>query len=175
AAARGRVAEALAKGDTAGAQKLLAATPIGAAGGITYWESIRSCGFYPQETRLECVVDIHQPNGYGGPVGSFGTFEYVSFYVDWQNNGFQPSDYVGSGIVHITDGSAKTQFAVYRDFNPPGGPRTSNTGATANTTTNGPIYNVLARLSWAQPVFVGCGNQVYGNDYQFRIRLMPVR
>ncbi|HEX2120401.1 MAG TPA: hypothetical protein VHL59_02060 [Thermoanaerobaculia bacterium] len=48
--------------------------------------------------------------------------------ADWQGNGFQTTDYVGSGIVHITDGSGGTKFAVYRDFNPPGGPRTNDGG-----------------------------------------------
>lgn len=54
-----------------------------------------------------------------------------------------------------------TNFAVYRDFNPPGGPRTNNGGAVTTTTTNGPIFK-------AAP-------QVWGNDFFFTIRLMPIR
>jgi len=129
-AARGRVAEAMAKGDSATAEKILGSianapgpNAVAFPAGNTTYEEIRSCGFYPQESRLECIVDIKQPLGYGGPVGAFGSYEFVSFYVDWQGNGFQASDYAGAGIVHVTDGSAGTSFAVYRDIDPPTGPR----------------------------------------------------
>jgi len=140
-----------------------------------FFEQIRACGFYPQESRLECTVDIKQNFGYAGPIGSFGSFEYVSFFVDWQGNGFQTSDYVGSGIVHITDGSGATNFAVYRDFNPPGGPRTNNGGGVTTTTTNGPVFKALAKLSWFVPVTNPLAPQVWGNDLQFTIRMMPIR
>jgi hypothetical protein len=179
--ARLKISEALSKGDTAGAEKVFAGlstaklAPSVIAGSNTAYEEIRSCGFYPQETRLECVVDIKQPFGYGGPVGSFGSFEFVAFYVDWDGNGFQASDYVGSGIVHMTDGSAKTNFAVYRDFNPRGGPRTSNGGATAQTVTNGPILKARAILQWNGPIAGPTAIPFWGNVLDFQIRLMPVR
>jgi len=182
-AARGRVAEAMAKGDSATAEKILGSianapgpNAVAFPAGNTTYEEIRSCGFYPQESRLECIVDIKQPLGYGGPVGAFGSYEFVSFYVDWQGNGFQASDYAGAGIVHVTDGSAGTSFAVYRDIDPPTGPRTSFSGATSNTTTNGPILKARAILQWLTPV---CGpNQTpspWGNVVNFTIRLMPIR
>ncbi len=182
-AARARVSEALAKGDTAAAQKVildltanLKPGPTGAAvPWNTFYEEIRSCGFYPQETRLECVIDIKQPFGYGGPISAFGSYEFVSFFIDWQGNGFQTSDFVGSGIVLLNDGSAGTNFAVYRDFNPPGGPRTSLGGATTTTTTSGPIYKALAKLSWAVPSITPGGPVVWGNELQFTIRLSPIR
>lgn len=178
-AGRGQVAAALSKGDLAGAEKLMAtagiAGPAAAAGGNINFEQIRSCGFYPQETRLECTIEIKQPAGYGGPIGSSGTFQFVAFYIDWHGNGWQRSDYVGSGIVHITDGSAKTNFAVYRDFNPPGGPRTQNNNNMAPTNTNGPILRARAILSWGTPI--GGPNQVpvWGNVVDFQIRFMPIR
>jgi hypothetical protein len=168
-------ADALSKGDTATAEKIIADTGQTTAGGNVWYEEIRSCGFYPQETRLACAIDIKQNFGYAGPIGSFGSFEYVSFFVDWQGNGFQTADYVGSGIVHITDGSGGTNFAVYRDFNPPGGPRTNNGGAVTTTTTNGPVYRALAKLSWAVPVTNPAAVPVWGNDFFFTVRLMPIR
>jgi hypothetical protein len=185
--ARARVSDALAKGDTAAAQKILselsaaqkpstvAAAPAPTPAWNTTFEEIRACGFYPQETRLECVLDIKQPSGYGGPIGAFGSFEYVSFFVDWANDGFQTTDYVGSGIVNVTDGSAKTNFAVYRDFNPPGGPRTSIGGASTTTTTTGPTFRVLAKLSWAIPSITPGQPVVWGNELMFTIRMMPIR
>jgi len=178
-AARAKVADLLSKGDSVSVEKILGEMAAGKANAVgpgnTTFEEIRSCGFYPQETRLECVVDIKQQGGYGGPIGSFGTFEYVAFYVDWQGNGFQLSDYVGSGIVHITDGSSGTGFAVYRDFNPPGGFRTVNNGGTAPTNTSGPILKVLARLQWGQPTTGPNSPIVWGNQLVFPIRMMPIR
>ena len=176
---RAKVLDLLSKGDTVSVEKLygeMASSKAAAVAlGNTTFEEIRSCGFYPQESRLECIVDIKQSGGYNGPIGSFGSFEYVAFYVDWQNNGFQLSDYVGSGIVHITDGSGKTSFAVYRDFNPPGGFRTANNGGTAPTTTNGPVLRVLARLQWGQPTTGPASPIIWGNQLTFQIRMMPIR
>lgn len=180
---RAKVSDALAKGDTAGAQKILAeiaaAVQKPAPGAVPVWntgfEEIRACGFYPQETRLECVIDIKLAGGYGGPIGSFGSFEYVSFFVDWAGDGFQTTDYVGSGIVNVTDGSARTNFAVYRDFNPPGGPRTSNAGASTTTTTSGPMFKALAKLSWAIPSITPGQPVAWGNELPFIIRMMPIR
>ncbi|HYC92436.1 MAG TPA: hypothetical protein VEO54_24735 [Thermoanaerobaculia bacterium] len=126
-------------------------------------------------SRLACTIDIKQNFGFAGPIGSFGSFEYVSFFIDWQGNGFQTSDYVGSGIVHVTDGSGGTNFAVYRDFNPPGGPRTNNGGPVTTTTTNGPIVRALAKLSWFVPVTNPAAVPVWGNNFFFTIRMMPVR
>lgn len=175
---RSRVLEAIAREDTVAAEKIIAGltptTPT-SAGGNVFYEQIRACGFYPQESRLECTIDIKQNFGFAGPVGSYGSFEYVSFFVDWHNNGFQISDYVGSGIVQVADGSGGTHFAVYRDFNPPGGPRTNNGGAVTTTTTTGPIYKVLAKLSWFVPVTNPLAPQVWGNDFFFAIRMMPIR
>jgi len=181
--ARARVSEVLAKGDTTTALKMLTelstnlktSSVAAAPAWNTSYEEIRACGLYPQETRLECVLDIKQQGGYGGPIGAFGSFEYVSFFVDWGNDGFQTTDYVGSGIVNLTDGSAKTNFAVYRDFNPPGGPRTSNGGASTTTTTSGPTYRVLAKLSWAVPSITPGQPVPWGNELVFTIRMMPIR
>jgi hypothetical protein len=175
---RNRVLEALAREDTVAAEKIMVElTPASdvPSGSNVFFEQIRSCGFYPQESRLACTVDIKQNFGYAGPIGSFGSFEYVSFFIDWQANGFQTTDYVGSGIVHITDGSGGTNFAVYRDFNPPGGPRTNNGGPVTTTTTNGPIFKALAKLSWFVPVTNPATPPVWGNNFFFTIRLMPVR
>jgi hypothetical protein len=175
--ARARIAEALTK-DVALAEKLQAdvsSTLLKAAApglnGNTNYEEIRSCGFYPQETRLECVVEIKQPGGYGGQIGSFGSFEYVAFYVDF-GGGFV---YVGSGIVHMTDGSGKANFAVYRDWNPPGGLRTTNGGASTTTTTSGPLLKVRARLQWNAPVATATSPITWGNTFDFVIRMMPIR
>jgi len=182
AALRGRVSDALAKGDTATAQKLmldlsasLKLSPGAAAvpQWNTFFEEIRACGLYPQETRLACVIDIKQQGGYGGGISSFGSFEYVSFFIDWANDGFTSTDYVGTGIVHLAEGSAGTSFAVYRDFGPPGSLLRSRVGSASTSTVTG--YNALAKLSWTFPSITPGAPVPWGNELQFRIRVLPIR
>jgi hypothetical protein len=184
---RARVSEALSRDDLASVEKLTAealaeknsaeAVAAGPVNGSLAFEEIRACGFYPQETRLECIIDIKQNFGYGGPLETFGSTEYVSFCVDWNNDGvFQNTELVGQGNVVLHDGSARTNYAVYRDINIPGGLRTRTTGpSTATTTTNGPILRARATLSWVTPP-TGCNfAPIWGNIFNFRIRLDPIR
>lgn len=186
-ARRSRISEALSRDDHVTVEKLLAeavaeqnsaeAVAAGPVHGSVAYEEIRACGFYPQETRLECIIDIKQNFGYGGPLETFGSTEYVSFCVDWNNDAvFQNTELVGQGNVVLHDGSGKTNYAVYRDINIPGGLRTRTTApSTASTITNGPILRARAMLSWVLPP-TGCNfTPVWGNVLNFRIRLDPIR
>lgn len=185
---RAKVAGLIEKGDSAGATKLMQELQpkvqdynhILQPNFNVFFEEIKACGFYPQETRLECMIEIKRAGGYAGPVGSPGSIENVLFCVDWNNNGaFDQSEAVGIGSMAIHDESAGAQpswqYAVYRDFDPRGGVRTSNTGNVANTTTNGPTLKARAILSWfVHPT--GCNFiPVWGNAVNFRIRFDPVR
>jgi hypothetical protein len=195
AADRKRVLEAIGKGDYAGAEKLMlelqAGLPSGAAapaeGGSVFYEEIKACGFYPQETRLECIIEIKQTNGYAGPVGSFGSVEHVYFCIDYNNDGqFTQFESAGQGSVQMHDESAGArppwQYAIYRDFNPfgglgsaPGPLRTAPNGNNAPTTTNAPTKTVRAILSWFFAP-TGCNfRPIWGNIVQFRIRFDPIR
>jgi hypothetical protein len=153
---------------------------------ITFWEEIKSCGFYPQETRLECVIEVKQRGGYGGPVGSFGSFEYVHLCVDWDNNGvfdtfsgLGSTDSVGVGMVHVHDESAGERpswhYAVYRDIDPPGGLRTDFGGAQAATVTVGPTRKAKAILSWLFAPTDCDYKPIWGSALEFRVRLDPIR
>jgi hypothetical protein len=184
-ATRARISDALGKGDLSAAAKLLAgARPTAAAAAVSgsvVFEEIRACGFYPQETRLACAVDIKLPTGYGGPIGAFGSFEFVQFCVDWDNNDiFDGGESVGLGIVHMHDESEQAlppwQYAVYRDIDPPGGLRTSLSGAGPTTTVAfGATRRARAILSWATAP-TGCDfSPVWGNVVDFRIRFDPIR
>ncbi len=114
------------KGDITGAEKLLyelqskspennhSAQP---GNFHIFFEEIRACGFYPQQTRLECIIDIKQTSGYAGPVGSPGSIENILFCVDYNNSGtFDQSESVGEGSVAMHDESAGSkpgwQYAV---------------------------------------------------------------
>lgn len=184
---RQKVADLIEKGYTNDAEKLLTELrsrqqhhSAQIANFHTAYEEIRACGLYPQETRLECIIDIKRTFGYAGPVGSPGSIENVLFCVDYNGNGsFDQSESVGEGSVAIHDESANNQpvwqYAVYRDFNPRGGLRTTNTGNVANTSTNGPTRNARAILSWfVEPT--DCNYQPFwGNVVNFRIRFDPIR
>lgn len=201
-AERVKVASMIEKGDTAGADKLMSQlqskSPQNNHGvqGPNFnvsFEEIKACGFYPQETRLECIVEIKQKGGYGGPIGSFGSLEFVNFCVDWDDNGiFFPSEYVGLGAVHVHDEirppplpakNPSWHYAVYRDFDVPGGRafppnldlRTTPGGNVTTTTSFGPSRRARAILSWAVPA-IGCNQvPVWGNVFNFQIRFDPIR
>lgn len=184
-AARAKISDALAKGDLAGASKLLAGARAGSASaaavsGSVVFEEILACGFYPQETRLACTMEIKLTAGYGGLIGEVGSFEFVQFCVDWDDNDiFDAGESVGQGIVHMHDGSRGAdppwQYAVYRDIDPPGGLRTTLEGESTTTKTSGPTRRARAILSWAAAP-TGCDySPVWGNVINFRIRLDPIR
>lgn len=185
AQARARVSEIIGKGDYSNAEKLLAdmmsqkklAPGAAAVSGSVFFEEIKACGFYPQETRIECIIDIKQQGGYGGPVETFGSTEHVYLCVDWNNNGvFDSTESVGQGSVVMHDGSARTSYAVFRDINIPGTFRTRNMpGGGATTATTAPVLNAQATLSWVFPP-TGCNfSPFWGNVFRFRIRLDPIR
>ena len=49
----------------------------------TFYEEIGCVGLQPDESRLDAVVYIKQPNGYGGSVCTPGTPEFVRFYISF--------------------------------------------------------------------------------------------
>jgi hypothetical protein len=184
---RGHVVEALSKGDFTAAERILsdlqrklqATSGLAAQGGSVFFEELKACGFYPQETRLACEIEIKQQAGYAGQVGAFGSMEHVYICVDWDNNGdFTQLESAGQGSVQMHDdfqSKPPWSYIVYRDFNPFGGSRTTNSGATATTTSSAPTFRVQATLSWfAAPT--GCNYlPVWGNSLVFQIRMDPIR
>lgn len=179
-AKRQKISDALSKNDSATALKLLSEAKATTPQPIVSFEELKACGLYPQKTRVECVLDIKLPFGFGGPIGSFGSFEFVKLCVDWDGNqAFTATESVGEAIVHLHDESANGappwQYAVYYDINPPGGPRTSNGGATTTTTTNGPSFRARAILSWSVSPTDCNFIPVFGNVLAFQIRLDPIR
>lgn len=142
-----------------------------AADGLVTFEEITACGFYPQETRLECVIDIKQEGGYGGgPL--VGSFEYVLFCVDLPGFELTP---VGLVTLPMHDGSGPPwQYAVYRDFPPSDRLRTIHEGDIV-TRTNQPTARARAILSWQAPPTDCNYSPFWGNVVDFRIRFDPIR
>ena len=88
----------------------------------TFYEQLGPVGFQPQMNRLEAVVYVNQPNGYGGGVCSAGTPEYVRFYVSfnngatWQDLGL--TSFTAYNIPGGTVGAKRLEYAVTLPFNP---------------------------------------------------------
>lgn len=51
------------------------------------YENLGCVGYQPQTERLEAVVYVNEPSGYGGGLCGPGTVEYVRFYASWDNGG----------------------------------------------------------------------------------------
>jgi hypothetical protein len=194
---RAKVLEALTRGDSAGAEKIvtelqahLQAAPAvpglapAPASGSIFFEELKNCGFYPQETRLECVIEIKQQGGYGGALAAAGpitgTMEHVYFCVDWLGPAGVYTQYesVGQGSVNMYDGPAPANYAVYRDFNVFGGVRTRpapGIPGAVMTATTAPVFTVKAILSWYYAP-TGCNYvPVWGNILYFKVRMDPIR
>lgn len=169
---------------------------------ITFWEDIESCGFYPQETRLECVIKIKRNAGYGNRVG---THESVLFCVDWNHNGRFDTvggilgrasiEATGVGQVHVMnaspvgwpnhDGAAAAarppwHYAVYRDIDPPAGMvrgdlRTTPGVSGIGTYTHRPTLKARAILSWLVEPTNCHYRPVWGDVFNFQIRTDPIR
>ncbi len=137
--------------------------------GNTYYEELCCVGFYPQERRLEAVLNVKQPYGYGGT--GIGTYEYVGFWVNWNGDGdfTDTGEDVGSGYVSVLDPTSINHnklslcYAVYRDIIP------------LPTLKPGTIVRVRAILSWqvkpTGPNFV----PVWGNRMECNIRIDPMQ
>lgn len=88
----------------------------------TSFESIGCVGFQPQFERLEAVIFVHQPFGYGGGICSNGTPEYVRFYLS-RDNGASWDDLGMASFnaydipTSVTDGQ-RLEYAVSLQIDP---------------------------------------------------------
>jgi hypothetical protein len=70
------------------------------------FEELFCLGYNTTERCLEAVLQIKLPFGYGGPCpDSFGSFEVVQFWLDFNNNGTW--DWTATSQVHVFDPCAK--------------------------------------------------------------------
>ena len=90
--------------------------PVKLIQGNTTWEELVCVGLYPTISRLEAVIHIKQASGYGGDVCSDGSFEYVRFFVDINDNGVWHD--VGLSWAHVYNipGQKPLCYAVLRHF-----------------------------------------------------------
>src|SRR4051794_34508586 len=64
----------------------------------TTYEEIGCVGYQPQFKRLEAVVFVKQPSGYGGDICSNGTPEFVRFYLSLDNG----ATWLDEGLTSFT-------------------------------------------------------------------------
>src|SRR5260370_389280 len=84
----------------------------------TSYEELVCVGLQPQLDRLEAVIDIKRPTGYGGDICTAGSYEFVRFFVDLHNNGVFHDVGLASVNVHDIPGKKPLCYAVYLDFAP---------------------------------------------------------
>jgi hypothetical protein len=135
-----------------------------------FYEEIGCVGFQPQFNRLDAVVYINQPSGYGGGVCSQGTPEYVRFYLSadngasWQDAGI--TSFTAYNIPAGTSGRRRLEYAVALNINP-----------RKRFCFFDNIYLVRAILSWNvppppnQPNFI----PVWGDVHNTNILIDPLR
>ena len=82
----------------------------------TKYEEIGCVGFDPKFDRLEAVVYVKQPFGYGGDICTAGTPEFVRFYLSfdhgasWQDQGVV--SFRAYNIPEGTEGEKRLEYAV---------------------------------------------------------------
>lgn len=131
----------------------------------TFYEEIGCVGFQPQFNRLEAVVYVNQPFGYGGDICSAGTQEYVRFFISfdngvtWQDQGL--TSFTAYDIPEGTTGAKRLEYGVTLQINPPKKFCLFNN-----------LALVRAILSWNQPPPPDPNfNPVWGNVHDTHIQI----
>lgn len=119
-------------------------TPVLPLSNNTFYEELACIGYHPQQKRLEGVVYIYQPSGYGGDVCGQGSQEYVRFYLSFDNG----TTWVDQGLTSFrafdipegTDGGKRLEYAVQLEATLRGQPCDRD-----------PLIRMRAILSWNNP------------------------
>jgi len=144
--------------------------PVLPISGNTYYEELACVGYHPQQKRLEAVVYVYQPSGYGTDVCGAGTPEYVRFYISydngvtWQDQGM--TSFQVYNIPEGTEGGKRLEYAASLSINP-----------TRKLCQFNPLIRVRAILSWNSPPPANQPNwsPVWGNVREAEILVEPRR
>lgn len=145
-------------------------TPVLPLVANTFYEAIGCVGYHPQQQRLEAVVYVHQPSGYGSDICGPGSTEFVRFYLSfdsgasWEDQGV--SSFQAYDIPQGTEGANRLEYAVTREAQPP-----------AKLCVFNPLIRVRAILSWNNPPPANQPNwqPVWGNVREANILVEPLR
>lgn len=136
--------------------------------GNTSYERLVCLGYHPQQRRLEGVVHIFQPSGYGSDICGPGTPEYVRFYLSFDNGATWVDQGLTSFAAHnIPEGTARgrhLEYGVQIEANPPRRFCFGNL-----------IARARAILSWNNPPPPNQPNwnPVWGNRLEVPVQIQP--
>lgn len=144
--------------------------PVVSISGNTFYEELACVGYQPQQRRLEGVVYVYQPSGYGSDVCGPGSPEYVRFYISfdngvtWFDQGM--TSFQAFNVPEGTEGGKRLEYAVQLP-----------TRLTGNRCASNPLIRVRAILSWNNPPPANQPNwpPVWGNVREATILVEPRR
>lgn len=145
-------------------------TPVFPISGNTYYEELACVGYHPQQERLEAVVYVYQPSGYGTDICGPGSPEYVRFYLSfdngatWQDQGM--TSFQAHNIPEGTDGGKRLEYAASLAIDPK-----------RKLCIFDSLIQVRAILSWNNPPPANQPNwtPVWGNVREANIQVEPRR
>jgi hypothetical protein len=136
----------------------------------TFYEELACVGYQPQQQRLEGVVYLYQPSGYGSDICGPGTAEFVRFYMSFDNG----ATWVDQGLTSFqaynipagTEGGNRLEYAVSLT------PQVGHKLCLFN-----PLVRVRAILSWNNPPPFGQPNwiPIWGNVREVTVLVEPLR
>jgi len=131
----------------------------------TEYEELTCVGLDTNESALVAVINIKKPFGYLGNLCKKGSYEYVSFWIDW-GSGWE---YAGTTSVNVHDISSipagGLHYAVYLPIDLSTKKVPCEQGAK--------IAKVRAVLSWNIPVFSPYSIPTYGNRMDTHVHIPP--
>lgn len=134
----------------------------------SFYEELGCVGYHPQQERLEAVVYVKQPSGYGTDICGPGTPEYVRFYLSrdggatWQDQGM--TSFQAFNIPEGRERDKRLEYAVTLPINPRG-----------RFCFFDPLARVRAILSWNDPPPANSPNwvPVWGDVEEANILIEP--
>jgi hypothetical protein len=89
-------------------------SPVTPIQGNTTYEEIGCVGFQPQAKRLDAVVYVKQPFGYGGGICTNGSQEHVRFYISFDNGAtWDDQGYASFQVYDAPEGTAGAKRLEY--------------------------------------------------------------
>ena len=132
---------------------------------VTY-EEIKCVSYHPGTRELRGTVYIKNQSGYLGSHCQSGSYEYVRFYIDYENNGNWEDAGVTSFKIHNIEDHKGLCYGVKLKINPK---------ITKRCSEDPVLPNVKAVLSWnvAPPANTPNHIPVWGNVKEARIQIAP--
>lgn len=130
------------------------------------YEKLMCVSYNPRAKELRATVKIKNQSGYLGNHCQQGSFEYVRFYIDYENNGTWEDLGVTSFKIHDIEDHKGLCYGVKLKIKP---------SVTRKCNSKPVLPNVRAILSWniEPPANTPNHNPVWGNVVEARIQIAP--